>query len=107
MYSYDRTRTADDVGMTILQQMGGAGRIKAMTGATFVRVTNGIGIKWPSKQPSKGNYVEVTLDPSDTYSMKFYNIGRGAKKVVKDIDGVYAEDLVRIFEGQTGYYLRF
>ncbi len=104
-YSYDRT--AEDVGMTILQQMGGAGRLKAMLGATFMRVPNGIGIKWPSRQPSKGNYLEVKLMPSDTYDMTFYNVGRGAKKTVKHLDDVYFDQLVDIFERQTGYYLRF
>lgn len=45
-----------DVALTILGQMGGPNRIKAMIGANYLRVPNGVGIKWPSKQPSKGNY---------------------------------------------------
>lgn len=101
------TMTNEDVGMIILQQMGGAGRVRAMIGATFYRVANGIGIKFPNRQPTRGNYVEVTLDPDDTYTMNFYNVGRGAKKLVEEIKGAYAEDLIRLFEGQTGYYLRF
>jgi len=96
-----------DVALTILGQMGGAGRVKAMIGASYLQVPNGVGIKWPSRTPGRGNYVEVVLDPSDTYNVTFYNIRGGGKRVVKEYTFVYAEDLVRLFEGQTGYYLRF
>jgi hypothetical protein len=97
----------NDIGLIILQQMGSAARIARMIGASFARVENGIGIKWPSRQPSKGNYVEIVLEPSDTYKMTFYNLRGGSKKVVREVDDVYFDMLIDIFEKQTGYYLHF
>jgi hypothetical protein len=38
--------------------------------------------------------------------MRFWNAVKTGKKLVKKYDDVYAEDLVSIFEKQTGYYLR-
>jgi hypothetical protein len=99
-----RYKTAD-VTKTIIQQMGG-GRLKMMLGANLIRITNGLGIKWPNKQRSKGNYVEVVLRGDDTYDMTFYNLSVRGKKKVKAFNGVYADQLVELFEKQTGWYLR-
>ena len=100
-------RRADDgVGRIILDQMGGAGRIRAMLGATMVLIPHGVMIKWPSREPSRGNLVEITLDPSDTYNLTFFNATRGTKKVVKKYDDIYFDQLVELFERQTGLYLR-
>lgn len=102
-----QTKTASEIGQTILQQMGGARRIAMMTGAkNFVMYPNGVRFSWPSKQPSKGNEVKVTLDPSDTYTVEFFNVRQGIPKSVKKYTDIYAEDLISLFERQTGYYLR-
>ena len=91
-----------EVAQTILKQMGGLGRIKMMIGAKdFTASSDGVSFRWPSKQRSRGNAVKVTLLPSDTYKVEFFN----GEKSVKVIDDVYAEDLKRIFEEQTGLYL--
>jgi hypothetical protein len=102
-------RTANTVVQTIADQMGGVRRLKAFLGATFVGAVdpNTLGIKFPNKQRSKGNYVEVEyMRGSDDYVVRFYNLSNTDKKEVKVIRGAYAEDLVRIFEQQTGWYLR-
>jgi hypothetical protein len=96
------------VGEIILKQMGGGGRIMAMLGARkFLMLPKGVAIGWPSRQRSKGNYVEITLRPDDTYTMIFFNVSpKFGKKKVKAYDGIYADQLVPTFERQTGYYLR-
>lgn len=96
----------DSIGRTIADQMGGAGKMRAMLGATLVAIPNGLAIKWPNKQRTKGNLVEITLEPSDTYKMVFYNAGKGGKKLVKEYEDVYFDQLVDIFEKQTGWYVR-
>jgi len=100
----------DSIGRTIADQMGGAGKMRAMLGATIVAIPNGLAIKWPNRQRTKGNLVWITLEPSDTYKMVFYNAGKGTgmdgKKVVKEYEDVYFDQLVDIFEKQTGWYLR-
>jgi len=96
------------VGEIILKQMGGGGRIMAMLGARkFLMLPKGVAIGWPSRHRSKGNYVEITLRPDDTYTMIFFNVSpKFGKKKVKSYDGIYADQLVPVFEKQTGYYLR-
>lgn len=92
---------------TIVQQMGGFGRIKAMLGAKVMELSGGmgIGIRWPNKERSRGNYVEIRLEPSDTYTMEFFNVSGSSKKSVKKYDDVYFDSLVDIFEKQTGWFL--
>ena len=91
----------DDVALTIMKQMGG-GRLKVMIGAkNFVSHGNALSFKFPNPKRSMGNAVKITLDPSDTYTMEFFN----GMKSVKKVDGLHAEDLKRTFEKQTGLYL--
>ena len=95
------------VAKTILAQMGGQRRLMAMLGAkNFVTSSNSVSFKWPNKQRSKGNSIKVSLRGDDTYDVEFFNVTRSAAKSVKKHSGVYAEDLVSIFERQTGWYLR-
>ncbi|OHD26952.1 MAG: hypothetical protein A2Y38_08010, partial [Spirochaetes bacterium GWB1_59_5] len=67
---------------------------------------NGVSFAWPNRERSKGNALKVTLDPDDTYTVEFLNASTAGSKVVKKLRGVYAEDLVSIFERQTGWHLR-
>lgn len=98
----------DDAGVadTILKQMGGMGRLKAMLGAKFIKIPKGVAIKWPNKERTKGNYVEVILRPDDTYDMTFFNATGASKKEVKKYEGIYFDQLIELFEKQTGWYLR-
>jgi len=95
------------VGQTIFKQFGG-NRAMAMLGgqAMVIDGGRGLGIKWPHKQRSKGNYVEIHLDSDDTYTMTFYNLSIRAKKKVKEYKGIYADKLRDVFEDQTGWKLR-
>lgn len=97
----------DNIGRTILQQMGGAGRIKVMTGAgPFVLLPKGVSFKFPNKKRTRGNYVEITLRGDDTYNMEFFNVSVKGKKTVKKYTMIYNDQLISIFEDQTGLYLR-
>lgn len=92
------------VARTILQQLGGNGFI-AMTGAhTLLSHENkrgGLSLKF--KGSRKANYLEVTLDHSDTYDLRFCQIGRNFNvKEVEQIDGVYCDMLQDIFKRVTG-----
>lgn len=92
---------SDVVGKTILQQMGGPGRLAAMLGTRhFGWLPNGVQFKWPNKQRSRGNVVRITLR-NDEYDMEFFN----GEKSVKKYEGLQASQLVDVFEKQTGWYL--
>jgi hypothetical protein len=90
-----------EIAKIIAQQMGGIGKIKMMLGATVMVAPKGLKIKWPNKQRSKGNVCVVTLTPADEYDMEFFN----GEKSVKKFEGLYAEDLKRVFEQHTGWML--
>lgn len=95
------------VAATIAHQMGGVARLKIMLGAKVFYHDNAITVKWPNKERSRGNKCVVTLMPSDTYQVKFYNSTTRADKLVKTYDNVYCDQLIEIFEKQTGWYLKF
>ena len=95
------------VAETILRQMGGAGTLTVMIGAhTFVGSENSLTFKWKARAKGGANTLQVTLDPSDTYTMEFFRYRSGEAKPLQSFEGVYAEDLRRIFESTTGLYIR-
>jgi len=99
-----------EVGRIILEQFGGGRSLFMIGGQAHLLNTDdyglgGLGIKWPNRQRSKGNYVEILLRPDDTYDMTFYNLTMRAKKPVREYRGIYADQLRPIFEHQTGWYL--
>lgn len=100
------SKSADDVGRVILDQMGGAGRLRAMLGARMTLIPHGVQILWPNKQRTRGNMVEIILQSNDTYDMTFYNASSAGKKLVKKHDNVYFDQLIELFERQTGWFLR-
>jgi hypothetical protein len=95
--------TTMEVAKTILEQLGG-NRFVAMTGAKYLLGgENELQFQIGSGAAKGINAVRITLDATDTYTMRFYKIGRGAR--VSEIaapSGVYAEDLRRVFEQHTG-----
>jgi hypothetical protein len=97
------------VANTILKQLGGAGRLKAMVGAKdFVGDKNALTFK--HMKSAKGTFaVRITLLPDDTYEMQFYGWpyrGRGGIPEVKTtVSGLHSGDLIHAFEGYTGLAL--
>lgn len=93
-----------DVANTILSQMGGAGRLKAMIGAKdFMGDAYSLTFKWAA--PSQANALTVQLTTDDTYTMTFMKLRGRTVKVVRAVTDAHAEDLVRIFQIETGLAL--
>lgn len=87
----------------ILDQLGGT-RFRLMTGAKhIVGGDNFVQFKLPANfAKNKINFVKVTLDVTDTYTVEFFNFrGLNLKEVAK-IEGVYADRLQAVFTEQTG-----
>lgn len=92
------------VAKTILEQMGGQRRLMMMTGAKqFLADEKSVQFKVGKNAKGIGA-VRITLLPSDTYSMAFLN-SRG--NLIEEINDVYCDRLMDIFETQTGLYLTF
>lgn len=93
----------------ILQQLGGAGRLKAMIGAKhFMGGKNSLSFKFPNRSRSKPNYVTITLESSDTYTVEFHRVSLKSAantKLTSKHEHVYVEDLRPLFEEKTGLRL--
>ncbi len=106
--------TNESVGMeiarTIIAQMGGQGRLKAMVGATNFVSTNR-GVMFSFKGSKIANKIDISLTSLDLYDIKFYKINMRnlADSIipVEEVEGVYNDMLVEIFEKTTGLYLHF
>jgi hypothetical protein len=93
------------VAQEILRQLGG-NRFIAMTGAkNCADVGNGLAFQLPSKFANQGiNAVKIVLDPSDTYTVKFMRFWGTNLKTISEHHDVYCDQLVELFETQTGLY---
>lgn len=101
----------------ILEQLGG-NKFLAMTGAkNLVSDGNTLRMSLP-KNMSGANKLEITLDETDTYTMRFYKYTAGGLnkktwswtedkvKEVKLLGGIYCDMLQSIFTEVTGMYTR-
>lgn len=98
--------------MTILQQMGGTGRLVAMTGAwNFLRGNEENGnpyLTFRFKASKKANYCKVTYcQGDDLYKVEFGKIRMPNYKKVSEHEGIYCDMLIELFERETGLYLHF
>lgn len=91
------------VAETILDQLGGHGFI-IMTGAKmFVGSPNSLNFKLPlGFAENRINWVLITLDADDTYTMRFASVRGLTQKDVAIHTGIYCDMLVDIFERETG-----
>ena len=93
------------VAQTILQQLGG-NKFLVMTGAKNLvnhSKENALSFKLPSKFATDGiNYVKITLQPNDTYTMEFGKVWGVKYKVIHTVEGVYCDMLQTIFTDKTG-----
>ncbi|HHT9146442.1 MAG: hypothetical protein Q7J12_00180 [Syntrophales bacterium] len=91
------------VANTILQQLGG-GRFRTMTGARDVFADDaGLTFKVPGTLTKKHiNYIRITLDPTDTYTMEFWTYRAMQGKKISEHSMVYDDMLQNIFTQETG-----
>jgi hypothetical protein len=95
------TQDSERIGRTILEQIGGAGRLVAMTGAKHVLLLErGVCFKFAG-----GRYCEIVLDADDTYTIEVSKLRRYEKTGTRSLSGVYCDGLVETFESMTGLYL--
>lgn len=99
-----------EVATTIINQMGGVGKLHSVVGAyNFVAIDQGV--QFSFKGSKKTNKVVITLTPMDLYNVNFYKINM--KDIDKSLipvaesDMIYADMLIELFEKTTGLYLHF
>ena len=97
-------QTDYSVAQTILNQLGGMKRLVVMTGAyNFVASTNAVSFRIKNR---KVNYIKITLNGKDLYDVKFSRIFNYQEKVVAELNDIYFDQLIPIFEQNTGMYLK-
>lgn len=101
------TKTREqEVADTILNQLGGSGKLRAMTGAhTFISHPDkcgGLSFKIKSRST---NYIKIILNGKDLYDLEFGRIWGMSYKVKAEYTDIYADQLVSIIEKETGMYL--
>lgn len=90
------------VAETILLQLGGASRLRAMLGVKhFTSQGNSLNFRFPNNRAGMPNYVSVTLEADDTYTVEFLRLRGLNHKRVAIVRGVYVEDLRRVIEDKT------
>lgn len=95
-----------EIAETILHQLGGPGRLRAMLGIkSFQMGPSELSFRFPQRQRSKPNHVEVKLTPRDLYCVTFYRIDGLNSKKLNTIDDVYCEMLKTTIEKEIGLYL--
>lgn len=110
-----------DVASIILDQLGG-NRFLAMTGANHL-VSDGYTLRMTlPRNGSKANRLYITLDPDDTYTMRFFKYTPGGLRInhkkgtadfvddkteeVKTYHGIYCDQLQELFTEVTKMYTR-
>lgn len=97
----------EQIAKTIVAQMGGLGRLKAMVGARgFVYLESGVQFSFSGKRGM--NKCRVIYNPGpDLYTFELWYVN--ARKATCDLkfklDDVYCDMLTPLFEEQTGLYL--
>lgn len=91
------------IALTILDQLGGAGRLKAMTGAyNFIRLPNGVSFRIKN---ARANYIKITLTSMDLYDLEISRLRGDKQTLVYSANGLYDDMLKPAIEKATGMYL--
>ena len=92
-----------EVANTILQQIGGMGALKMMTGAyNFIALKNGVSFRIKNQ---RANYIKIMLTSMDLYDVEIGRI-RGFKyTIVEKAEGLYFDQLKGFIEKVTGMTL--
>lgn len=91
------------IAKTILQQLGG-GKFIVMTGAkNFIFGENSLIFRLPSNFARDGiNAIKITLDASDTYTMRYMKIRGANLKEMGEESFLYCDQLQTAFKARTG-----
>lgn len=103
----------------VIQQMGGAGRLKMFIGAkNFLKDERKNSVMFSFKKGgNKSNHITVKLNAMDTYDVTFKQLTRKKDKdlgiflphvnVISEHEGIYSDMLINLFEQETSLYLSF
>ena len=95
------------VATIIMNQVGPRGWQFMIGAKNLIGTANSFRFQFMSGARNGTNVCQVTLDPSDTYTVEFIRSHGMTWKVKSSQSDVYAEDLRDLFERSTGLSLSF
>lgn len=115
METLTKNTTAEErhsVATEILNQLGGASRLSAMTGAkAFGAGEDAKGNIYVSFRVGRNahsiNHVKITLNGLDLYDTKYSRVSVRSVTVKSSSENIYCDGLKEDFEEATGMYLTF
>lgn len=96
------TKTDLTVANTIREQIGNIAF--SMMGASQL-AGSAHSLTFKIKGSKVANYIQVTLDPNDTYTVDFFKTRGHSIRLVDSVEMVYADSLRTIISSKTGLYL--
>jgi len=89
----------------ILDQLGGQRKLVMFTGAyNFVAIKNGVTFRIKNRGV---NFIQIVLNGNDLYDVTFSKLFKLSLKKVSEHNDVYFDELIPLFEKNTGMYLKF
>jgi len=80
----------------------GQNRIRAMIGASQLSATDQtVGFKFMRGASNKSNYLKLTITSDDLYKMEFIRIYGMKVITIKEVDGLFFDQLKELFEAET------
>lgn len=88
---------------TIINQMGGAGKLQAMVGAcSFSSDETSVSFRFSGSRKFKA--IKIELTPEDLYKVTFFNL-HGSKITKVEFENISCDMLINLFETETGLAL--
>ena len=100
----ERTREEKiEIANEIIRQLGGQ-RFRVMTGAKDIFAhEDGVSFKIPGTITKNHiNYVRISLDPSDTYTVEFWKYRKMRGEKIAEHSMIYHDGLQQLFTAETG-----
>lgn len=93
------------IAQTIINQIGGMGRLKAMIGAKdFLIIESGVRFKF-AKAYNGINYISIVLNGNDLYDVEYKKVGSKNAITIATSNDLYSDMLKSDFEQTTKLYL--
>lgn len=96
----------NQIAETIVEQCGGTNMMRMIGVTSIVHGENSATVKFSCKALYGINCFEVTLDPSDTYTVKFWVLNKLNIKLHYEVSDIYSDQLIDLLETKLGLILR-
>ncbi len=73
----------------------------AMIGGTPIADGNTLRIRFKMRAANKANLFKITLNSMDTYDLEFGRVHGMKYRIIKEYNGIYADQLQEIFRQDT------